>query len=269
MSHFHFFSLLRHSSVMRRSVACFFRRAQISEPLRRSVTANVRLPHGSPASYCIMSIAAVSAAASGTAMVHTTSDAENRAAAPAAIKPDTVVDFWKDAGEARWYAKDAAFDDDFRRRFESAHMAAARGELDHWMETPNSALALLILLDQFPRNCYRGTAHQFATDPLALAYAYDAVKRGYPAVFAPDLRQFLLMPLMHSEALADQDALLPLCEDMPCGASIRAHPPRYNPEIRSIPTSQCRTRQKIVTRGACVSAGRWIQGLREINPDFV
>ncbi len=94
-------------------------------------------------------------------------------------------------------------------------MAAARRELDGWMETPEGALALLVLLDQFPRNSYRGTAHQFATDPLALRLAHEAIVRGYPATFDPDLRQFLLMPLMHSEALADQDALLPLVADMP------------------------------------------------------
>lgn len=83
------------------------------------------------------------------------------------------------------------------------------------MDTAEGALALMILLDQYPRNSFRGTAHQFATDGLARAYAKDAIARGYLDAFEPDLRQFLLMPLMHSEDLADQDALLPLCADMP------------------------------------------------------
>lgn len=131
------------------------------------------------------------------------------------ITPSDVIAFWKEAGPGRWYKKDDAFDADFRTRFEAAHMAAARRELDGWMETPEGALALLVLLDQFPRNSYRGTGHQFATDPLALVLAHEAIARGYPATFEPDLRQFLLMPLMHSEALADQDALLPLVADMP------------------------------------------------------
>lgn len=126
-----------------------------------------------------------------------------------------VVAFWKEAGPAQWYKKDDAFDADFRTRFEAAHMAAARGELDGWIDTPEGALALLILLDQFPRNSYRGTAHQFATDPLALRFAHDAIARGHAAALEPDLRQFIVMPLMHSEDLADQDALLPLVADMP------------------------------------------------------
>ncbi len=83
------------------------------------------------------------------------------------------------------------------------------------MEAAEGALALLIVLDQYPRNSFRGTAHQFATDPLALMFAKQAVARGYPAVFEPDLRQFLFMPLMHSEDIADQDTLLPLVADMP------------------------------------------------------
>lgn len=83
------------------------------------------------------------------------------------------------------------------------------------METAEGALALMIVLDQYPRNSFRGTAHQFATDSLALVFARDAIARGYPTAFEPDLRQFLFMPLMHSEGIADQDALLPLVADMP------------------------------------------------------
>lgn len=131
------------------------------------------------------------------------------------ITPSAVIAFWKEAGPTRWYKKDDAFDADFRMRFEAAHFAAARRELDGWVETPDGALALMVLLDQFPRNSFRGTAHQFATDPLARMSSRQAIARGHPAAFAPDLRQFLVMPLMHSEDLADQDALLPLVEDMP------------------------------------------------------
>ena len=108
-----------------------------------------------------------------------------------------------------------AFDRAFREGAGEAHWAAARRELDGWMETPPGALALMILLDQYPRNSFRGSAHQFATDPLALSFARDAVARGHLTAFEPDLRQFLVMPFMHSEDIADQDALLPLCADMP------------------------------------------------------
>lgn len=130
------------------------------------------------------------------------------------ITASAIIAFWKDAGPARWYAKDAAFDALFRDSCRAAHWSAARRELDDWMNTAEGALALLILLDQYPRNSFRGTGHQFATDPLALRFAYDAIARGYLAAFDIDLRQFLLTPLMHSERIEDQDALLPLCADM-------------------------------------------------------
>ncbi|HND34173.1 MAG TPA: DUF924 family protein [Myxococcota bacterium] len=129
--------------------------------------------------------------------------------------PTPVVEFWKSASPARWYAKNDDFDTEFRRRFEGEHMAAARREREDWMGSAPGALGLMILLDQFPRNCYRGTAHQFATDPLARLYCRQAIERGYLFALKADLRQFLLLPLMHSEAIADQDALLPLVSDMP------------------------------------------------------
>lgn len=126
------------------------------------------------------------------------------------ITPSAVVAFWKEAGPAKWFAKDDAFDADFRRRFHDAHVAAARRELDGWIETPEGALALLILLDQFPRNCFRGTAHQFATDPLALMFAREAVGRGHHLAFEPELRNFVLLPFEHSERIEDQDRYMEL-----------------------------------------------------------
>src|SRR5690606_39808207 len=71
------------------------------------------------------------------------------------ITPSAVVAFWKEAGPEKWFAKDDAFDAEFRRRFHDAHVAAARRELDDWMQTPKGVLALLILLDPVPRNCFR------------------------------------------------------------------------------------------------------------------
>ena len=78
-----------------------------------------------------------------------------------------VVDFWRSAGPEAWFRKNAEFDAGFHDRFRELHFAAARRELDHWIDHPESALALMILLDQFPRNCFRGTGHMYATDPLA------------------------------------------------------------------------------------------------------
>ena len=88
-----------------------------------------------------------------------------------------VVAFWREAGPDRWFAKDDAFDDELRERFEALHFAAARGELADWAETAEGALALLLLTDQIPRNLFRGSAHAYATDPIARAVADAALRR--------------------------------------------------------------------------------------------
>lgn len=126
--------------------------------------------------------------------------------------PSEVLDFWTHAGPEKWFAKDDAFDRAFTDRCCDAHYAAARRELDHWADTPDGALALIILLDQLPRNAFRDTAHMFATDSLALMFAKDAIQRGDDRKVAPELRPFVLMPLMHSESLADQELLLTLLD---------------------------------------------------------
>jgi len=131
------------------------------------------------------------------------------------ITPSDVIAFWKAAGPEKWFAKDEAFDVAFRDRFLDAHMAGARRELDGWMETAEGALALIILLDQLPRNAFRNTAHQFATDPLALSLANDAVARGHLERTEPGLRKFLLLPFEHSERLEDQDRFMALIGDDP------------------------------------------------------
>ena len=131
------------------------------------------------------------------------------------IAPSSVVAFWKEAGPDKWYAKDEAFDRAFRDAGRALHWAAARRELDDWMDTAEGALALMILLDQYPRNSFRGTGHQFATDSLALMFAKQAIAAGHHLTFEPDLRQFFMTPFEHSEDLADHDALVPLVVDLP------------------------------------------------------
>ena len=115
-----------------------------------------------------------------------------------------LIAFWLDAGPSRWFTKDAAFDADFRRQFEAAHLAAARRELDGWAATPDGAMALVLLLDQFPRNAFRGTAHMFATDPLACHVADRMIAAGFDLRVDARLRPFCYLPFMHSESLADQ-----------------------------------------------------------------
>lgn len=122
-----------------------------------------------------------------------------------------VVDFWREAGPDRWFARSEDFDNRFRERFLDAHMAAARRELDHWMDSAEGALALMVLLDQFPRNSFRGTAHMFATDALALSLARIALERGYDAQIKASLRLFLYLPFEHSENLDDQRIAVERC----------------------------------------------------------
>lgn len=119
--------------------------------------------------------------------------------------PNDVIGFWHQAGPAKWFKKVAAFDEAIRLKFEPAHHAAARGEYDAWAGSPDGALALLILLDQFPRNLYRNSAHAFATDPKARAIAMAAIGKGFDRQVDPALRLFVYLPLQHSEDLTDQD----------------------------------------------------------------
>ena len=126
--------------------------------------------------------------------------------------PADVIGFWRAAGPSKWFAHSAAFDDAIRLRFEPVHHRAARLEYAGWSATPHGALALLLLLDQFPRNLYRGSAHAFATDPLARAIADAALAAGHDQATEPSLRPFFYLPFAHSEALADQDRSVDLCE---------------------------------------------------------
>jgi len=116
-----------------------------------------------------------------------------------------VVDFWRDAGPERWFKKDESFDAGFRSRFLAAHEAAARGEHDDWQATADGALALLVLLDQFPRNSFRNTARMFATDARARGVARTAIVAGLDRQVDAALRAFFYLPFMHSEELADQE----------------------------------------------------------------
>ncbi|OZI53533.1 DUF924 family protein [Bordetella genomosp. 5] len=133
---------------------------------------------------------------------------------PSALTPEEVVRFWRAAGPARWFARDEAFDRDFRARFLGAHFAAARGELAAWEGTVDGVLALLILLDQFPRNAFRGTGHMFATDGLALAIARRAIQAGNDRKVDIEMRHFIYLPFEHAEDLAAQTESVSLMSDL-------------------------------------------------------
>lgn len=121
-----------------------------------------------------------------------------------------VVQFWQDAGPKAWFARNDDFDADFRNRFLAAHELAAGGGLHGWMQGPEGALALMILLDQFPRNAFRGSARMFATDALALELAESAIRAGHDRATGEDLRIFFYLPFEHSELPADQQRAVEL-----------------------------------------------------------
>ena len=121
------------------------------------------------------------------------------------VTPDDVLRFWlEEAGEKRWYEADDAFDRQIRDRFLATWQAAHDGGTAPWTGTASDTLASAILLDQFPRNMFRGDPRSFATDALALATVRAAIARGDDMATALPQRQFYYLPFEHSENPADQ-----------------------------------------------------------------
>jgi uncharacterized protein (DUF924 family) len=116
-----------------------------------------------------------------------------------------VLAFWRAIGPERWFKKDPALDAEIARRFLAVWRAAASRRLSAWEQTPEGALALVIVLDQFPRNMFRGHERAYAADSLARAVADRAIARQFDARIEPGLRRFFYLPFMHSEQPADQE----------------------------------------------------------------
>ena len=116
-----------------------------------------------------------------------------------------VVAFWREAGPKSWFAKDPNFDCRFRDCFLTLHEAAARGDLADWAETPEGVLALVLLLDQFPRNAFRGTPRMYETDTMARAVASAAVGAGHDRALDDAMAMFMYLPFGHAENEVDQD----------------------------------------------------------------
>jgi uncharacterized protein (DUF924 family) len=125
------------------------------------------------------------------------------------IGPQTVLTFWRAAGPDKWFEKDAAFDAEIQGQFLATYETAAAGRLA-WDVDPEGALALLIVLDQFPRNMFRNSARAFAADPLARTIAVRALERGFDQRVAMVERYFFYLPFEHSETLADQERAVAL-----------------------------------------------------------
>jgi len=122
----------------------------------------------------------------------------------AGFGPDDVLAFWHQAGPERWYSQDTDFDTIVRERFLRLWQDAAGGRLSSWETLDDGTLALVIVLDQFPRNMFRGTANAFSSDKIARDVARRALDRGVDQRIGLPLLQFLYLPFMHSEYLADQ-----------------------------------------------------------------
>lgn len=129
-------------------------------------------------------------------------------------EPKALLAWWLDGvGPAGWYAGGAALDDETRARWLDPWQAALAGGLGQWLTYPQGALAYIILVDQFPRNMFRGDDRAFSTDRLALSAAKGAIAKGWDLRIDEPARQFFYLPLMHSEVLSDQDRCVRLILD--------------------------------------------------------
>ena len=143
---------------------------------------------------------------------------------PESKAPEEILSFW--FGEARddaayytersavWFTQNPQFDQDIRARFAMDYDRAADRKLFYWRDTPRTGLALVVLLDQFPRNMFRGDPRAFATDPLAREVAEHLIQAGFDRQLLPVERVFAYLPFMHSENRADQRRSVALFEQL-------------------------------------------------------
>lgn len=133
-----------------------------------------------------------------------------------------LLDFWfAEETKARWYKSTDAFDELCRQRFGDLAAKAADDGLGDWERTAEGALALCLLLDQMPRNLFRGTPKAFATDPKAVAVATRAIEQGFDQALDLEKRKFLYLPFMHSEILAEQEQSIALSEKLDDDGTLR------------------------------------------------
>ena len=133
----------------------------------------------------------------------------------ATTKPNQVLHFWFETLRPEdWYRSDQGVDELVRDELGDLHKQAVRGTLDHWQKTPTGALALIILFDQVPRNIYRGTIRAFATDKKALVVLENVLANRLDRELTPEKREFLYLPLMHSEDKANQERSVALFREL-------------------------------------------------------
>lgn len=127
--------------------------------------------------------------------------------------PKEIIDFWLRHGPEAWFSASAELDREINEKYADLHIDACKRDLADWEATAEGALALLLLLDQFPRNLYRGSAHSYATDGLARAVARRALKKGLDKQVPDQLRPFFYLPFEHSESMDDQQLCIRLLEE--------------------------------------------------------
>lgn len=130
------------------------------------------------------------------------------------MTPQTVIEFWMEASEERWFTKNAAFDGALKVRFGEAAAAARDGAFADWAASPEGALGLVLLLDQVPRNIYRGSPLAFASDARAREVTRLAMHEGYLHRLTPPAAMWLVMPFEHSENIDDQNRCMALFQTM-------------------------------------------------------
>lgn len=186
--------------------------------------------------------------------------------------PEEILEFWLDqVGESGWYMQDDTLDAEIRARFEDTWTKACEGSYSLWLTYPSGALAYLILMDQFPRNMFRGEARAFASDKAALMVAKAAVDRKWDLRIDEPARQFFYLPMMHSESLCDQERCVRLMhERMPeTGASNLLHARAHREVIRLFGRfpyrNQALSRTSTAPEQDYVSAGGYGSTVRELQ----
>ena len=168
--------------------------------------------------------------------------------------PVLVTAFWREAGPDKWFKKDAAFDDAIRRRFLETYEAAAARQLGEWENDAEGVFALLLVLDQFPRNMYRGDARTYASDALARAAANRAIDSGLDARIDPQLREFLYLPFMLGASRRPVALYRALAKGGPCRKREMGRAPRRDhPALQPLPPPQPHPGTRDHARGAGLS----------------
>ncbi len=186
--------------------------------------------------------------------------------------PEDVLKFWlDDVGPKGWYAPTDALDAEIRGRFEGAWQSARNGTYGLWLTYPTGTLAYIILMDQLPRNMFRGAAGAFATDRYAVAAAKAAIGRKWDMTIDEPARQFFYLPMMHSENLCDQERCIRLiCERMPdTGANQLLHARAHREVIRQFGRFPYRNdalgRKSTMAETAYLNAGAYGHTVRELQ----